>query len=137
MHAELPGQVCEHDCGSDSKVLPLVIRALPARLRTAIPIEGIGVVQVTTKPIRCRADTWETDVELSRYANGELQGPTRLAGSATPAISAADMHTYWCDLETLTLCVRGMRYALHLIDFDYIDRKEKELRVGECAEKDE
>lgn len=137
MHAELPGQVCGHGCGSDLKVLPLAIRALPERLLTVIPIEGVGVVQVTTKPIRCRAGFWETDVELSRFANGELQEPTRLAGSAAPTISAADMHTYWCDLETLTLCVQGVTYALHLVNFDYIERKERELCLGEWADKRE
>lgn len=137
MRADLPGQVCGHGCGSNFEGLLLAIRALPEKLRTAVPIEGVGVVHVTTQPIGCRADSWETNVELSRFANGKLQAPTRLAGSATPATSAADMHTYWCDLETLTLCVQGVSYALHLIDFDYIDRKEKELRLGEWAERRE
>ncbi|KWX57058.1 hypothetical protein [Mycobacterium sp. NAZ190054] len=137
MHAELPGQVCEEGCGSDFEPLPQKVLQLPYELRTDVPIESAGVIRVITKPIGCRAGFWETDVELSRYANSALQGPSRLAGSVTPAISAADMHTYWCDLETLTLCVQGVSYALHLIDFDYIERKEKELRLGAWADKDD
>ncbi|WNG88531.1 hypothetical protein C6A87_004630 [Mycobacterium sp. ITM-2016-00317] len=136
MHAELPGQVCEHGCGDYFGPQSLQIRQLPNELRTKVPIEGVGVIRITTTPIDCRAGFWETAVELARYADGTIREFTHMAGSATPAISAADMHTYWCDLETLTLCVQGVSYALHLIDFDYIERKEKELRLGDWADKD-
>ncbi len=67
---------------------------------------------------------------LWRYSGGAVAERVHLTGSFTPAISAQDMHTYWCDLETLTLCVMGVRYALYIIDLDYFDRKQKELGLG-------
>ena len=129
MHADKPGYPCEEGCGSDFE-LPLYNRGLPMKLHTKVPIEGAGVIHVVTKPIECPSGSWETDVTLWRYSSGAVAARVHLTGSGTPAISAQDMHTYWCDLETLTLCVMGVRYALHIIDLDYFDRKHKELGLG-------
>jgi hypothetical protein len=91
-----------------------------------VPIEGAGVVHVTTTPHDCRYDGWASEVDLWRYSEGRLTERVRLTSCWGSASSAEEMHTYWCDLETLSLCVRGVRSALAIID-DYFDRKCEEL----------
>lgn len=95
---------------------------LGARLHTRVPIEGAGVVHVVTDP-----DVAATDVILWRYRDNTPIECAHLTGSVGGADMAKDMHTYWCDLETLSLCVMGVPYALHIIDMDYFDRKWKEI----------
>jgi hypothetical protein len=85
---------------------------------TKVPIEG-----VVTKQYGCRYDSWETDIVLWRYSGSKVEERIAFPGSICSASSADEMHTYWCDLETLVLCARGVRYALHLIDADHMDRK--------------
>ena len=123
----MPGQICEHGCGSDFDTVPPNIDDWPMEFYTRVPIEGVGVARVTTKPFRCRYDSWGTEIVLWRYSGSTIEERINFPGSACSAASADEMHTYWCDLETLALCSQGVRYALHLIDEDYMDRKFREL----------
>lgn len=123
----MPGQECRHGCGSEFDTVPPDIHDWPARFHTKVPIEGVGVVHVLTEPNDCRYDYWTTDVVLWRYAGTSVKERVYLTGSGCSALSADEMHTYWSDLETLVLCTQGVRYALHLIDEDYMDRKFRQL----------
>ena len=107
--------------------MPRNIHEWPVEFYTKVPIEGVGVVHVTTKPFGCRYGSWGTDIVLWRLSGGRAEERIALPGSICSASSADEMHTYWWDLETLVLCVRGIRYALHLIDGDYMDRKFRQL----------
>ena len=126
----MPGQICEHGCGSTFDTVPPNIHELPTKFHTRVPIEGVGVVHVTTKPNDCRFDHWSTDVVLWRYSGSTVKERVHLTGSGCAASSAMEMHTYWCDLETLVLCAQGVPYALHIIDLEYFDRKQRELGLG-------
>lgn len=129
MHSEMPGQVCEHGCGTEFDEVPSDIHEWPTRFHNEVAIEGVGVVEVTTESSGCRFDSWSTDVVLRPYADGAFKERVDLTGSACSTPSAKDMHTYWCDLETLTLCVQGVASALHIID-GYSERKQKELGLA-------
>jgi hypothetical protein len=126
MHSEKPGQVCEHGCGSEFDTVPLNIHELRMKFHAKVPIEGAGVVHVTTQPMDCRFDHWASEVVLWRYSGHTVTERVRLTSCGGSAESAQKMHTYWCDLETLTLCVQGVRSALGIIR-DYFDRKYEEL----------
>ena len=123
----MPGQVCEEGCGAEFDTVPPGIHDWPVAFYTRVPIEGVGVAHVTTRPYECRYDGWTTDIVLWRYSDGAVKERVEFPGSGCSASSADEMHTYWCDLETLALCALGAKYALHLIDEDYIDRKFREL----------
>lgn len=135
MYADHHGCRCVESCPVTWPE-PGRVSGLPARLHDRVAIEGVGVAYVTTEPHGCPGELWETNVRLSRFQDGRLGDPIRLTGSVTPAIAARDMHTYWCDLETLTLCVQGVPSALGIID-DYFDRKQKELHLGDWADKND
>lgn len=126
MHAEKPGQSCDHGCGSIPATVPADIHEWPTLFHTTVPIEGVGVVHITTAPPRCRFDYWSTDVVLWRYSDGAFRERVHLTGTGCSTPSAKNMHTYWCDLETLTLCVQGVPSALHIID-EYSEHKQREL----------
>jgi hypothetical protein len=127
VHSLLPGQVCEHGCGSDFDTVPPDIHEWPIEFYNRVPIEGVGVAHVTTKPYACRYDSWTTEIVLSRYRAGTVSERVKFPGSDGSASSADEMHTYWCDTETLVLCSQGVTWSLHLINEDYMDRKFREL----------
>lgn len=106
--------------------MPIDINDWPMEFHTKVPIEGVGVVHVTTRPDECRYRYWHTEVVLWRYCGYTVTERVHLTGSGTSASAADEMHTYWSDLETLVLCTQGVRSALHIID-DYFDRKCDEL----------
>jgi len=85
---------------------------------TKVPIEGVGVVHVITKPSD-NPEYAKTDLMLSRHNGGTPLECTYLTGSITERDAALEMHTHWCDLERLIKCVQGDREALHLLDIDY------------------
>jgi hypothetical protein len=85
---------------------------------TKVPIEGVGVVHVITKP-GDNPEYAETDVMLSRHNGGTPLECTYLTGSITERDAALEMHAHWCDLERLIKSVQGDREALHLLDIDY------------------
>ena len=89
---------------------------LKMKQHTKVPIEGVSVVHVITKPSD-NPEYAETDV--MRYNGGTPLQCTDLTGSITERDAALEMHTDWCDLERLIKCVRGDRKALHLLDIDY------------------
>lgn len=127
MHALEPGQICEEGCGANDASL-LDSRGLPIPLHSKVPIEGAGVVHVTTQPLGCPAGSWESVVTLWRYTDGEVEEKVALTDTFGGAGSAWEMHTYWCDIETLALCVQGkLRGLVHLHDLDYFERKQREL----------
>ena len=98
--------------------VPSVNGDLKMKQHTKVPIEGVGVVHVITKPSD-NPDYAETDMMLSRYNGGTPLECTYLTGSITERDAALEMHTHWCDLERLIKCVQGDREALHLLDIDY------------------
>jgi len=51
---------------------------------TKVPIEGVGLVHVVTKPYGCRYDSWETDIVLWRY-------PGKVEEQQTPGLHAPRM----------------------------------------------
>jgi hypothetical protein len=91
---------------------------LKMKQHTKVPIEGVGVVHVITKP-RDNSEDAETDVMLSRYNGGTPLECTYLTGSITERGAALEMHKHWCDLERRIKCVQGDREALHLLDIDH------------------
>lgn len=128
MHVDQPGYECREGCGSEWPSAALN-RGLPLTLHTAVPIEAIGVVHITTAPSYCPAGFWHSDVILWRYRDGAVIEQVHLTGSHTPAYAAQAMHMYWCDLETLILCVRGDPSGVHpSSDPHYHDRKLGEIR---------
>ncbi len=89
---------------------------------TRVPIEGLGVAHVVTDPVVA-----STEVMLWRYDGAtpvDCTHWTRCGGSPE---AADDMHIFWCDMETLTLCVRGVSYRHYFSDWDYMDRKTRQL----------
>jgi hypothetical protein len=59
-----------------------------------VPIEGVGVVHVITKPSD-NPEYAETDVMLSRYNGGTPLECTYLTGSITARTAALEMHAQW------------------------------------------
>jgi hypothetical protein len=92
---------------------------LKMKQHTKVPIEGVGVVHVITKPSD-NPEYAETDVMLSRYNGGTPLECTYLTGSITERDAALEMHTHWCDLERLINdgeypTVRGLPPGRHLV----------------------
>lgn len=89
---------------------------------TRVPIEGLGVAHVVTNPVVA-----STDVLLWRYDGSTPVECTHWSSCGGSSAAAQDMHAFWCDLETLTLCVRGVPSIQYFSDWDYMDRKCKQL----------
>ena len=69
---------------------------LKMKQHTKVPIEGVGVVHVITKPSD-NPDYAETDMMLSRYNGGTPVESSYLTGSITERDAALEMHKHWCD----------------------------------------
>ena len=83
-----------------------------------MPIEGVGVVHVITKPSD-NPEYADSDVMLSRYNRGTPLECTYLTGSITERDAALQMRTHWCALERLNKRGQGDREALHLLDIGF------------------
>ncbi len=89
------------------------------REHTAVPIEGVGIVHVTTEVPDADPRYGFTDVTLARYRDGELMAPVPLAGSVCESTVVECMHEHWCDLERLIRCVRWDTKTLYVLDIDW------------------
>jgi hypothetical protein len=72
--------------------VPPNIHELPMKFETKVPIEGVGVVHVTTKPEHCRFDHLESDVVLWRYSGHMLEERVSLTGTTCSASGGGHAH---------------------------------------------
>lgn len=84
-----------------------------------IPIEGVGLVHVTTEVPDDDPGFAYTDVFVQTYRNGQLQSPVRLLSSVCERPFTLSMHSHWSEVERLCRCVRGDGDALCLQDIDW------------------
>lgn len=100
------------------------------------PIEGLGIVHVTTEVPDDDPNYAYTDVFVQRYRDGQLTNPVRLIGSVCERPYTLSMHTHWSDVERLCRCVRGDRATLWLRDVDWETDDESPQSEGNADAED-